>query len=170
MASNAMNALVAAVRPVIRTLELLSPLADLGIRFWMARVFWQSGQTKIADWKVTETTLDLFRYEYAVPLLSPEVAAYLATTAENVVPVFLLVGLGSRISALILFIVNWVAAISYPDISAFGMQLHYLWGLVLLVTILHGPGKLSVDHLLRRLVDDMSAGSVVSRGPDPADR
>jgi putative oxidoreductase len=65
-------------------------------------------------------------------------------------PVLLVIGLASRPAALILFVLNWFAAISYPDISIGGMKDHYLWGLMLLITVFHGPGKLSVDYWLRQ--------------------
>ena len=147
MAFSLANAYRAVARPTITVLNYLTPLLDLGFRLYIARVFWQSGVSKYACW---DCTLDLFRYEYQVPLFSPELAAYLATGLELAVPVLLVVGLGSRIGALSLFILNYVASISYPDISPAGTWQHVLWGMLLLVTVLHGPGKLSLDYLLRR--------------------
>ena len=110
-----------------------------------AKIFFQSGLTKIQSW---DTTIMLFQYEYNVPILSPELAAYLATAAELTLPILLLVGLISRPTALALFIFNIVAAISYPDMSPAGINDHIMWGVMLAVTFFHGAGKLSVDHWL----------------------
>ncbi|HKK13755.1 MAG TPA: DoxX family protein [Gammaproteobacteria bacterium] len=126
---------------------LLSPVADLALRFWVAKVFWQSGLTKIQS---MYSTVGLFTYVYHVPVLSPEVAAYLATAVELTLPVLLLVGLGARISAGILFVYNIVAVISYPGLGPDGVNQHVVWGMMLLVTLSHGPGALSVDHFIAR--------------------
>ncbi len=142
-----MQKLVALVRPVIRGLDFLSPLLDLAIRVWVANVFWKSGMTKIASW---DSTVALFTHEYHVPLLSPEIAAFLATGVEVTMPVLLVLGLGARFSAAVLFVLNIVAVISYPDLNEIGLKDHYYWGLLLLIPLLHGPGKLSVDHWLRK--------------------
>lgn len=147
MPSAELNPLVRIADWVTSTIGRLAPLFDLAIRLWVARVFWLSGQTKIANF---DTTLTLFEYEYNVPLLSFEMAAYLATAAELVLPVLLALGLGSRFAALGLFILNYVAVISYPDISAAGIKDHILWGTMLAMAFFHGPGSLSVDHWLRR--------------------
>ncbi len=64
-------------------------------------------------------------------------------------------GLASRFSAAVLFGFNIVAVISYPALNAAGIEQHQIWGLMLLVTLLHGPGKLSVDHVLgKRFFND----------------
>ena len=141
-----------ATHPIVRmagqsigALAYLTPVFDLAIRLYVANVFWKAGLTKIQSW---DSTLLLFEYEYAVPLISPELAAILATAVELGAPVLLLFGLGSRLAALALFALNIVAVIAYPDINIAGLKDHYLWGALLAVTLLHGPGKLSVDHWL----------------------
>lgn len=134
-------------RPVIALLESLQPLLQLGLRLWVANVFWQSGLTKIASW---DTTVALFTDEYHVPLLSPEVAAFLGTGVELVFPALLALGLGGRLAALVLFGFNIIAVISYPDLNEVGVKDHLYWGMLLLVPLLYGPGKISFDHLLRR--------------------
>lgn len=134
-------------RPVVRGLDFIAPALDLGIRLWVANVFWKSGLTKIQSW---DTTLALFEHEYHVPLLSPELAAYLGTATELTLPVLLAFGLAGRFSAFGLFVFNIIAVISYPDLNEAGLKDHLYWGILLLVTMLHGPGKLSLDHLLRR--------------------
>lgn len=133
--------------PIFRGLDFLAPLADLGLRLWVATVFFKSGLTKIASF---DTTVQLFTYEYHVPLLSPTIAAWLGTFTELFFPVLLVLGLGGRLSAWVLFVFNIVAVIFYPDLNPAGIEQHQVWGLMLLVTMLHGPGKLSVDHWLRR--------------------
>lgn len=131
----------------VRGLAFLSPIADLLLRLWVANVFFKSGLTKIAS---MDTTVMLFTYEYQVPILSPAIAAYLATFIELTFPVLLALGLGTRFAAFVLFAFNIMAVVSYPDLGPAGVEQHQVWGLMLLVTLLHGPGKLSVDHFLRR--------------------
>jgi putative oxidoreductase len=106
-----------------------------------------SGITKLHDWNIT---LALFRNEYHVPVLPPAVAAVLGTGAELGLPVLLLLGCGTRITAAALFAFNIVAVISYPGLSPAGLKDHVLWGTLLLVLFFYGPGKLSVDHWLAR--------------------
>lgn len=130
----------------VRALATLTPLLDFVVRYWVAEAFFKSGLTKIASW---DTTIALFENEYAVPLLSPELAAYLGTATELVIPVLLVLGLFTRPAALVLFVFNIIAVISYPDLSEGGIKDHVYWGLLLLVTLFHGPGKLSLDHLIR---------------------
>lgn len=141
------NLMVRLGATAIAGINFLAPLFDLGLRLWVARVFWNSGMQKTASW---DSTLMLFEYEYAVPLLPYDVAAYLATGVELVAPVLLVLGLGTRAGALALFVLNYVAAISYPDINIAGIKDHMLWGTMLAITFFHGPGKISVDHFVKR--------------------
>jgi putative oxidoreductase len=138
---------LAVSQTVVRGLDRLSPLVDLVIRVFIAMVFFKSGLTKIASWA---STVSLFENEYAVPLLSPEVAAALGTAVELTFPVLLVLGLGTRLSAFALFVFNIVAVISYPGLGEVGLHDHQTWGLLLLVTLLHGAGALSLDHLIGR--------------------
>ena len=134
-------------RPVINWLEFLAPISDLFVRLWVANVFWKSGVNKFQSFDVT---VQLFEYEYSVPFLSPHTAAVLGTGVELFFPVLLALGLGGRFAAGVLFVFNILAVISYPELNDAGRLQHMLWGLLLLVPLLHGPGKLSVDHLIRR--------------------
>ena len=147
MSSTGTKAVANLIGKVITWVGFLTPLFDLALRLWVANVFWKSGLTKIKSW---DSTLMLFEYEYAVPVLPVNVAAIMATGAELLFPVLLVVGLASRFSALSLFILNFVAVISYPDISDAGIKDHMVWGTMLAVTLFHGPGMLSADHFLRR--------------------
>lgn len=121
---------------------------DLGIRLYVAKVFFMSGLTKIANW---DSTVSLFEDEYRVPLLPPELAAALGTFGELVFPLLLAVGLASRFAALSLFVVNLMAVLSYwhvlKDLEP-ALAQHWYWGVLLLVTMLHGPGKLALDSVV----------------------
>jgi putative oxidoreductase len=134
-------------RPVVHGLETLRPLLDLGIRLYVANVFWKSGLSKIASF---DTTVALFTDEYKVPLLTPELAAATAIVVELVFPVLLALGLSGRLAAGVLFGFNIIAVISYPDLNEIGIKDHRYWGILLLVPLLHGPGRLSIDHYLRK--------------------
>jgi len=147
MSTAASNPIIKLIDKTINGLNYLTPILDLGLRLWVANVFWSSGLTKIQSW---DTTLMLFEYEYSVPFLPSSIAAILATGVELGAAVLLVLGFGTRFGALALFALNYVAAISYPDISIAGLKDHYLWGALLVVTFFHGPGKLSVDYLLAR--------------------
>ncbi|MEP6997485.1 MAG: DoxX family protein [Betaproteobacteria bacterium] len=128
----------------------LQPLLALGLRFYVARVFLLSGLTKVHDWSVT---LALFENEYHVPVLSPAVAAALATATELSMPVLLALGLGTRLAAAVLLVLNIVALVSYPDLPDIAVKDHIFWGLMLLVLLVYGAGRISVDRWLEsRLV------------------
>jgi putative oxidoreductase len=131
-----------------RILTHLVPALDLGLRLYLANVFFKSGLTKIQTW---DSTLYLFREEYKVPLLPPDFAAYLGTGAELTLPFLLVFGLFGRFAALGLTILNAVAAYSYHDqLSEAGLNQHLYWGLLLAVLLLHGLGKWSVDECLEK--------------------
>jgi putative oxidoreductase len=127
--------------------DKLQPVFALAVRLYVARVFVASGLIKVMSWG---STLALFQNEFHVPLLSPAVAAYLGTAAELGLPVLLALGIGTRFAALALFVFNIVAVISYPDLSDAGLKDHMLWGALMLVTFFYGPGKISVDYVVRR--------------------
>jgi putative oxidoreductase len=114
-------------------------------RFAVASVFWRSGQTKVSGFSIREETFFLFREEYKVPLLPPDLAAYLSTVAEHVFPILLVVGFASRLSALGLFGMTMVIQLFvFPS----GWPEHILWLSILLLIIARGPGAISLDHLV----------------------
>jgi len=138
-----------------------------GLMVFMARVglgafFVRAGQTKVdGDFNLTDTTMYLFREEYKVPLLSPEVAAYMATAAEHVFGALLIIGLATRLSALGLLAMTVVIQVfiypgSWPD--------HLLWAAVLMFILARGPGWLAVDRGVCKLMGHRCA----SQG-DPQD-
>lgn len=116
-------------------------------RLAAATVFWRSGQTKVDGFAIKESTFLLFENEYDVPLLPPELAAYLATIAEHVFPVLLVVGLAARLSALALLGMTLVIQLFvYPS----AWPTHILWVMALGYVIARGPGPLALDHLVRK--------------------
>jgi putative oxidoreductase len=152
-------------------LARLANLLDLGIRIYVAKVFFLSGLTKIRDWG---TTVALFEDEYRVPLLPPEPAAFLGTAGELVFPVLLFIGLGTRFAAFGLSFVNLMAVVSYWHFlktAEPALAQHAYWAVLLLVILLHGPGKLSLDAVIwsrfagpLRPVPAGGEGSGVKRG------
>jgi putative oxidoreductase len=130
-----------------RALAELVPYGFVALvsRFAIASVFWRSGQTKVQGFHIREETFDLFREEYKVPLLPPDVAAYMSTTAEHVFPVLLVVGLASRLSATgLLFMTMVIQLFVYPS----GWPDHILWIAILLTIITRGLGAISLDQVL----------------------
>lgn len=127
--------------------EYLTPAFDLGLRLFLANVFFKSGLTKIKNW---DSTLYLFSDVYQVPLLPPEVAAWFATGAELGLSVLLVVGLFGRFAAAGLSILNVVAVISYADLSEAGRNQHLSWGILLAVLLILSRARWSVDCWLEK--------------------
>ncbi len=126
---------------------LEAPLWLVG-RIYVATIFFMSGLTKLDDW---ETTLYLFESEYEVPLISYTAAAFLGTFGELVFPVLLVLGLFTRLSALALFVVNFVAVISLSEISQAALNQHYLWAVILTTLVITGGSHWTMDKLINRL-------------------
>ncbi|MDP5293625.1 DoxX family membrane protein [Oceanimonas sp. CHS3-5] len=137
-----------------------SLIALLG-RFSIAAVFWRSGQTKVDNFSLdivsgefslgwpslNASAVFLFREEYRLPLISPELGALLAATAEHLFPLLLLLGLATRLSALALLgMTGVIQVLVYPG----AWPLHGLWATVLLLLAARGPGMVSLDHWLMR--------------------
>lgn len=136
------------------------PLALLG-RFAIAGIFWKSGQTKIEGLaidivsgefklgmpRLSDSVVDLFRDEYKLPLIPPEIAAPLAALAEHAFPLLLLIGLATRFSALALLVMTaTIQLLVYPD----AWPTHGVWATVLIYIAARGPGCVSVDHVIAR--------------------
>lgn len=124
----------------------IQPVVNLIGRTYVAWVFFASGLTKIRDW---QSTLMLFEYEYSVPLINFELAAWLATFGELVLPLLLIIGLATRVNAVGLSIINIVAVISLEEIAPAALYGHVIWGVILLHIILLGGQKLSADHWIK---------------------
>lgn len=127
-------------------LDWIAPLGFVALRVFVAWAFLKSGYLKTTSWS---STMYLFENEFQVPLLSPEIAAYLATFTELVFPVLLIAGLAGRFSAFVLFVFNIIAVISYPDLDPAAARDHHAWGVMLFLLMLAGPGKLSLDSWIR---------------------
>jgi len=130
-------------------LTWLAPVVLLAVRIVPAMAFFKAGQVKIASW---DSTLYLFEEEYQVPFLPFELAAYIGTAAELILPPLLALGLLCRPVSLALFIFNIIAVVSYPAIWGGGFYDHQLWGMMLLVSFIWGPGNLSVDYFLHQKI------------------
>ncbi len=166
-----MNTLQLIIRWFDKTITTkLQSFILLLLRLYIAGVFFKSGIQKVTNW---ESTLFLFEYEYHVPLLSVKWAAVLGTATELILPLLLLFGLLTRYTALVLFVFNAVAVLSYPALwkgdlsllSAFGwlptglafptkgFEDHVVWGMMLLVIIAFGAGKIALDIVLDIALD-----------------
>ncbi|RQS72616.1 DoxX family protein [Burkholderia sp. Bp8963] len=119
-------------------------LLAIPLRVAVATIFWNSAMTKLADWNAA---LQLFREEYRLPVLPPDVAAYITVSIELSMPVLLVLGLGVRPVALVLLGMTSVIEIFvYP----LAWPTHIQWAAMLLVLLCRGAGALSLDHLLGR--------------------
>jgi putative oxidoreductase len=131
---------------VASKLSLLEPVALFSARIYVGWAFFASGLTKLRDW---DSTLFLFEEEYQVPLLPYELAAYLGTAAEIILPILLITGLTSRFAALGLFFVNIVAVISLEDIAPVAYAEHVLWGVLLAQVVIFSGGRFALDRLFK---------------------
>lgn len=118
------------------------PLALLAARLWIAHTFWASGMVKISN---MENTITLFAYEYNVPVIPPEIAAYSATFFELACSVALVLGFATRAATLPLLAMTAVIQFTYmPHVD------HIHWALLLFVLLTHGAGTLSVDGWVKK--------------------
>lgn len=133
-------------------------------RFSIAAVFWKSGQTKVEGlvidlidgefslgWPhLSDSAVALFKDEYRLPFIAPEIAAPMAAFAEHFFPVLILLGLATRLSALALLgMTAVIQLLVYPG----AYPTHGVWAAVLLYLVAHGPGKVSVDHWIAKRCD-----------------
>ena len=117
---------------------------QLLFRLGVASVFFKAGLVKLSTW---ETNVALFRDEYRVPVLPPELAAILATTFEIRCSAMLIVGLGTRVATLpLLGVIATIQLFVYPS----AWSEHLVWGAILLFLLTRGPGAVSLDHLIGR--------------------
>ena len=136
------------------------PYAILAIplRLAVATVFWNSGTTKLANWN---TAVALFEDEYRLPLLPPEVAAYMAASIELSTPILLVLGLLTRPTAAVLLGMTAVIEIFvYPQ----AWPTHLQWAAMLLVLLCRGPGTLSLDHWLWKRIAERDARKAAAVG------
>ena len=150
--------------------NIFSKITICSICVWsrvaIGAIFWRSAMTKITlneeasnfsfsqlkqvltfDWQISDMTYMLFENEYDLPLLSPETAAHLALAAELILPILLVLGLATRLSAFALFIMVAVIQIfvfpaSWPD--------HMVWAVILLMLMRHGSGPFALDNIIQK--------------------
>jgi putative oxidoreductase len=138
--SNGLTATYVSTRDALARFPM--SILELAFRIGIAGVFWNSGMTKTANW---DTTVALFRDEYQVPILPPEVAAYLGTTAELLGAIALAFGIAARLGAAALLGLTLVIQIFvYPE----NWLDHLLWAGLLGYVLTRGPGPISVDHVV----------------------
>lgn len=133
-------------------LDPFQPFFLLATRWYVSWQFLKSGWLKVTSW---QSTLDLFREEYHVPLLPPNIAAVVGSFGELFFPILLILGIGGRIGPLGLFAVNLMAVISYAHVllaEGFEAALaqHVLWGYMLLLLAVFGNGRLAMDSWVTR--------------------
>jgi putative oxidoreductase len=158
--------LIARVKNLVeQTVDLLGAIPDSLIaligRFSIAAIFWKSGQTKVQGFaidivsgeltfglpRLSDSVVELFRDEYKLPLVPPELAAPMAAFAEHLFPLLILIGLATRFSAAALLVMTLtIQLLVYPD----AYPTHGVWAAVLIFLMAKGPGVFSLDHLISR--------------------
>lgn len=143
-------------RLISRLAQIPYSLIALLARVSIAAVFWKSGQTKVEGFaldlvegqvrlgwpRLSDNTVALFRDEYRLPLLAPELGATLAALGEHLLPAMLLLGVASRLSALgLLGMTAVIQLLVYPG----AWPTHGSWAALLLMLMAMGPGAVSVD-------------------------
>jgi putative oxidoreductase len=143
----ARTSLVLRLHQAVALLDRFPPsILQLMFRVAIAAVFWSSGLTKIASW---DTTIALFRDEYMVPLLPPEIAAVISATFELSCSVLIILGLATRLATLPLLGMTFVIEVFvYPEYWA----MHLMWASLLVFLLTKGPGVFSLDHYAQRLL------------------
>lgn len=136
-----------AALPAIAARLLPPSLQLLAARIAVAAIFFLSGRTKVEGWfTLKDSTVQLFQYEYMLPLIPPELAAQLATFAEHALPLLLVAGLFTRTAALgLLGMTAVIQLFVYPQ----AWPTHLSWAALLLPLIAHGAGKFSLDQVIR---------------------
>jgi len=145
-----MQKLIALYLDLARFAKRLLPedLLLLVARFGIAAIFFLSGRTKVEGLlTITDSAYELFRTDYALPLVSPEIAAHAATYSEHFFPILLVLGIATRPAALALLGMTTVIEVFvYPD----AWPTHLSWAGLLLPLIAKGGGAWSLDRLLHR--------------------
>lgn len=133
----------------------LTPIALLALRLPVAVVFWRSGRTRVEGWNVFEikdSQAFLFEYEFGLPF--PEFLAQVTAIAEHLLPVLLILGLMARLGALGMLVMTMVIQLFvYPDAW---LNSHMFWAAILFALVALGPGKISLDYLIKRPVGGRS--------------
>jgi len=137
------------VRAIGRLAERLIPEDAIALttRLGVAAIFFQSGRTKVDGLlHITDGTYTLFREEYRLPLVPPDLAAHLATYSEHLFSVLLVLGLFTRVSALaFLGMTAVIEVFVYPD----AWPTHLSWAALLIYLVARGGGAWSLDRIFR---------------------
>jgi putative oxidoreductase len=117
-------------------------LVEFGMRLAVGATFFRSGMNKYQSF---DTAIALFRDEYRLPLLPPEVAAYMGTTVEIAAPILLVLGIFARLGAAALLVMTLtIQFLVYPD----NWPEHLMWASILAYVLSRGPGALSIDRFV----------------------
>ncbi|WP_295559615.1 DoxX family protein [uncultured Hyphomicrobium sp.] len=138
--------MISKLQRIAAILEMIPhDLIALVARISIGTVFWRSAMTKIDGLSIRPSTFYLFENDYRLPLVPPELAAYLATATELTMPLLLWSGLLTRFAATILLAMTLVIEIFvYPN----AFDTHGVWAVTLLYLMKYGPGRFSLDHVL----------------------
>ncbi len=132
-----------------RITDVLGPLALLALRLPVAVVFWRSGRTKVEGWDIfalTPAQSFIFQDQFGMPF--PVLTAHITAVAEHVLPVLLILGLLTRLSALGMLVMTMVIQFFvFPDAW---LNAHLFWATILFAILALGPGKISLDYLIAR--------------------
>lgn len=124
---------------------VIAPLLFVIMRWWMADIFWSSCHSKLQSWS---TTLLLFKNEYKVPCLPPDMAAYLTVIIECTCPILLVLGLAARFATIPMLVMTAVIQFTYIQSHE-----HFYWAILLGLILCYGPGPLSIDFFIRKWFD-----------------
>lgn len=127
---------------IVEILEkYLSPILLLLMRLWIAEIFFKSGMVKFSN---MSQTIILFEYEYAVPIISPIVAAYMSVAFELICPIFLILGLASRLAIFPLIAMALVIQFFVKQNPE-----HFYWLFLMSTILIYGAGKISIDNFVK---------------------
>jgi putative oxidoreductase len=121
--------------------KYFSPLLLLAMRLWIAEIFFKSGMTKFSN--ISQAIL-LFEYEYAVPVISPVIATYMSVVFELICPIFLVLGLATRLAILPLIGMTLVIQLLVDQNTQ-----HFYWLFLMSSILIYGAGKISVDNFVK---------------------
>lgn len=128
----------------------------LWLRLWIGKIFYDSGRTK-AEGGIGEGYLQindfqgtLFEEEYGIDFVDPEFMAQMALYGETFLPLMLFAGLGARVGALgLLGMTIFIQVFVYPA----HFYEHATWAAALLVVMIFGAGRISLDQIFRKKIN-----------------
>lgn len=132
--------------------KFLWPFLNLGIRLFMANIYFKSGWLRLQDYLngQWQNQITAFTDYHPIPFIPPEIAAIMGTGGEVILPILLAFGLATRIGAGGLLVMTMMIQFAVPPEYGIQNDDHYMWMLLLAVPLLKGGGPLSLDFLLRK--------------------